>query len=154
MDNKNASCDNNDKGQAASKHPAGIVKEVNEDKVIVVFNRSSACGKCDACGMLKETGEMYLSFEKTQDVQVGETVDVYVDEGFFLLSALLLYGIPLAVLLAGIGISSLIFKEGYYQIISAFIGVGLCIVSYYVLKRFNGYFDKIKKKYMKYTKIK
>ena len=134
-------------------HPLGVVKEIKDGKVIVVFCRSSACGKCEACGMLKETGEMYLSFDYEEEVEVGESVGVYVDESFFLLSAFLLYGIPLAVLLLGIGLASLVFSEGYSQLIAAAIGFALCVASYFVLKKYDGYFEKIKKKYMKYTKI-
>ena len=134
-------------------HPLGVVKEIKDDKVTVIFCRSSSCGKCEACGMLKETGEMYLDFDYNEKVEVGESVGVYVDEKFFLFSAFMLYGIPLVVLLIGIGLASIVFKEGYSQLIAALIGFGLCVATYFVLKRFDNYFEKIKKKYMNYTKI-
>ena len=134
-------------------HPLGMVKRINDGKVIVIFSRTSACGKCEACGLLKETGEMFLEFDYDEDVEVGEMVGVYVDESFFLLSAFLLYGIPLAVLLVGTGLASIVFHEGYNQLIAAGIGFFLCVASYFVLKKYDSYFEKIKKKYMKYTKI-
>lgn len=134
-------------------HPLGVVKEIKDGKVTVVFSRTSACGKCEACGLLKETGEMYLEFDYEEEVKVGEAVGVYVDESFFLFSAFMLYGIPLVVLLLGIGLASLIFNEGYQQLIAAAIGFALCVASYFILKKFDGYFERIKKKYMKYTKI-
>ena len=142
-----------DKKNVIKDHPLGMVKEIKDNKVIVVFGRSSACGKCEACGMLKETGEMYLDFELEDQVEVGEHVGVYVDEGFFLLSAFLLYGIPLFVLLLGIGVASIFFNEGNQQLIAAGIGFVLCVASYFVLRKFDGYFEKIKRKYMKYTKL-
>lgn len=134
-------------------HPLGVVKEIKDGKVIVTFSRTSACGKCEACGLLKETGEMYLDFDYEEEVEVGEGVGVYVNESFFLLSAFLLYGIPLLVLLVGIGVASIFFNEGYSQLIAAAIGFALCVASYFVLKKYDGYFERIKKKYMKYTKI-
>ncbi|MBN2880025.1 MAG: SoxR reducing system RseC family protein [Clostridia bacterium] len=134
-------------------HPLGVVKEIKDNRVTVIFRRSSACGKCEACGLLKETGEMFLEFDYEEQVEKGEAVGVYVDEKFFLLSAFLLYGIPLVMLLAGIGISSIFFNDGYGQLLAALIGFTLCVGTYFVLKRYDGYFEKIKKKYMKYTKI-
>ncbi len=134
-------------------HPLGVVKEIKDGKVTVIFCRSSSCGKCEACGMLKETGEMYLNFDYREDVEVGESVGVYVDDRFFLISAFLLYGIPLVVLLLGIGIASIFFNEGYAQMLAALIGFGLCVATYFVLKKFDGYFEKIKEKYMNYTKV-
>lgn len=142
-----------DNNQVTKDHPAGVVKEIKDGKVIVIFGRSSACGKCEACGLLKETGEMFLSFDLDEEVEVGESVGIYVEESFFLLSTFLLYGIPLIVLLIGVGFSSLIFNEGYYQLIAALIGVVMCVASYFILKKYDGYFENIKKKYMKYTKI-
>jgi len=134
-------------------HPLGVVKEIKDEKVTVIFRRSSSCGKCEACGLLKETGEMFLEFDYEEQVEKGEAVGVYVDEKFFLLSAFLLYGIPLVVLLAGIGIASIFFNEGYGQLVAALIGFVLCFGTYFVLRKYDGYFEKIKKKYMKYTKI-
>jgi len=142
-----------DNKEILKDHPLGVVKEIKDGKVIVVFSRTSACGKCEACGMLKETGEMYLSFDYEEEVKVGENVGVYVDESFFLFSAFLLYGIPLLVLLIGTVLASLIFNEGYNQLIAAGFGFVMCVASYFVLKKYNGYFDKKKNKYMKYTKI-
>lgn len=134
-------------------HSLGVVKEIKNGKVTVIFSRTSACGDCHACGLMKGTGEMYLEFDYEEDVQVGDRVGIYVDGSFFLVSTLLLYGIPLIVLLAGIGVSSIFFNEGNEQLIAAGIGIALCIASYFVLKGFDSYFEKIKKKYMKYTKV-
>lgn len=150
MDNNN---ENIQPKELIKDHPLGVVKEIKDGKVTVIFSRTSACGDCHACGLMKGTGDMYLEFDFEEDVQVGDKVGIYVDGSFFLVSTLLLYGLPLVVLLAGIGVASIFFNQGYEQLIAAGIGITLCIASYYVLKGFDSYFERIKKKYMKYTKV-
>lgn len=135
-----------------SNHPKGIVKQVNEDKIIVIFSRSSACGKCEACGLLKETGEMFIEFPKKEDVSIGDIVNVEVEEKFFLLSALLLYGVPLLGLIVGITLGTLIFGDNL-QSISAILGISLAVISYFILKIFDKKFEKMKLRYMSYSTV-
>jgi len=145
--------DNIENKELIKDHPLGVVSKIENGKVTVIFSRTSACGDCHACGLMQGTGDMYLEFDYEEEAQVGDSVGIYVDGGFFLMSTLLLYGIPLVVLLAGIGVASIFFNQGYEQLIAAGIGIALCIASYYVLKMFDSYFERIKKKYMKYTKV-
>lgn len=132
-------------------HPMGIVKSVQNKWITVVFSRSSACGKCEACGMLKETGDMILDFEMKDPVQVGDFVDVVVDEKFFLFSALLLYGVPLIFLIVGITVGLMIFTGENGEMLSAILGMGSAVASYFILKAFDPKFQRMKRRFMKYS---
>jgi len=79
----------------------GEVTEIVGKFAKVKFKRSSACGKCSACGMLKDMSEIVVDVENTLDVHPGQKVEVEFETGTSLKSAAIAYLIPLAMLLVG-----------------------------------------------------
>ncbi len=131
----------------------GVVAEIENSEVVVEFYRSSACEKCGACMMAKDTGKMMIRLPKTKNVQVGDEVVVDVKRDFYLLSTVLLYILPLVVLVAAILIGVAVFKGDNAQIISAIIGIILSFGSYFALRLFKKKFADMKRESMTYYKV-
>jgi len=130
-------------------HQIGIVKEINDGKVFLAFQRSEACGKCGACGVLTKTHEMVMTIPD-DDYHVGDKVLVSIETRYFMLSAFLLYVVPLIGLLAGIIISSALGAE---QIISAIIGLVSAAVLLVLLRLFKNRFEAMKSTSIKFIKM-
>ncbi len=130
----------------------GIVVAIENGEVIVEFYRSSACGKCGACMMAKDTGKMVLKLPHTKDIEVGDEVFVDVERKFYLLSTVLLYVFPLAVLVGAIVVGVNVIKGDNAQVFSALIGIILSFGSYFALRLFNKKFIRMKAQSMTYFK--
>ncbi len=131
----------------------GIVAAIDKDEVIVEFYRSSACEKCGACMMAKDTGKMMIRLPNTKKINIGDEVIVDVKRDFYLLSAVLLYLFPLVVLVATIFIGLSVIKGESAQVISAVAGIILSFGSYFLLKLFKKKFAEMKRKSMTYYKV-
>lgn len=134
-------------------HPIGVVKAIEGDQVVILFQRSAACAGCQACGLHKDTGEMMLSLPKDEEVQIGDKVGIMVKNEFFLKSAFLLYVVPLFVLIAVIGFGSLVFKSEMGQVILAIAGFALASGTYFALKLFKAKFKAMKQHNMGYYRV-
>ena len=131
----------------------GIVKSIENNEVTVEFHRSSACEKCGACMMAKDTGKMFIRLPYKKEVNVGDEVIVDVERKFFLLSSVLLYIVPLAILIAAIFVGINVIEGDNAQVYSAALGIVLSFGSYFVIRLFNKRFAGMKKKSMTYYKV-
>ncbi len=84
----------------------GKVFEMENDKVKVKMVRSEACKDCHACDMGKSQ-EMIISARALCEVNIGDTVEVHLENKDFLKATSIMYGIPLITLIFG-------FFIGYY----------------------------------------
>jgi positive regulator of sigma E activity len=116
----------------------GQVYQYNEAKrtASVRFERPEACKKCGACGVLSQTGTISLK----GDCKVGDWVRVEYPEGRFLEATAIAYVIPLAGLLAGIGLGWLLGGGGDGgMLLGALGGLGVsAVILYFVDKRISG----------------
>jgi len=131
----------------------GIIKEIKDSEVTVEFYRSSACEKCGACMMAKDTGKMMIKLPYTKKVEIGDEVYVDVKRDFFLFSSVMLYIFPLVVLVGAIVVGVNIIKGESAQVYSALIGIALSFGSYFALKLFKKKFLDMKTKSMTYYKV-
>lgn len=83
----------------------GTIEQVNDGKAMVVFKRSKACGDCHACASFGD-GRSVIELENTLGAKVGDRVRIELHSGAVFKASLILYGIPLAALLAGVLIGS------------------------------------------------
>ena len=130
----------------------GIIASIENNEVIVEFYRSSACEKCGACMMAKDTGKMMIKLPYTKEVEVGDEVTVDVKRNFYLLSSVLLYIVPLIVLVASIFIGVAVLEGDNAQVLAAVLGVVLSFGSYFAIRLFNKKFAGMKKESMTYYK--
>ena len=79
----------------------GKVVRVEGDKAEVLFKRSSACGNCHACGMLKDMSEITVTVENTMGAEPGDTVTVEMPNSSIFKGSLAAYVFPLVMLIAG-----------------------------------------------------
>jgi len=71
----------------------GIVVEVLGDKARVCFQRSSACGKCGACGMTDDQKEIVFEAANEAEASVGDHVWVELPDRKVLHAATLAYAL-------------------------------------------------------------
>lgn len=86
----------------------GQVTEHNGDFIKVKLQRHDACDHCNACTAGVETEEMILEAENICKADVGDLVEISLEESNFLLAVIIMYIIPLVSLLVGIAIGYLV----------------------------------------------
>ena len=84
--------------------PVGTVEKVEADYLIVAIERQDMCGECHACEMLGEVKKCTLKCVYKCEGQVGDLVDIDVENTSFMKATFIMYGLPLLGLLLGIGI--------------------------------------------------
>lgn len=101
----------------------GLVINVKDHLAVIQMTRKEACGECRAClaGMKKE--EMIIEAENECDAKVGDWVIMELRNNSFLKAVLILYGIPMIGLVAGIFL-------GYYGVYPYFSMVNRELLSF------------------------
>lgn len=114
-------------------------------KLIVRMERKEACAKCRACtaGMKKE--DMIIRAENVCNAEVGNKVDIVLDNADFMKATLIMYGIPFVAFMAGIFC-------GYYgalkmginnsEVVGVVAGIVLVIVTYLIIHSQENRFKK------------
>lgn len=103
----------------------GEVTAVTGGSVTVRIKRTSACAHCKACDFGLQSDEMRVTAQNACGALPGDTVRVELRTESFLSAALILYGIPLAGMLAG-------FTVGHY------LGIWLELAQFAALTGFGG----------------
>lgn len=80
----------------------GEVVRIDGAAAYVKFCRTSACGKCKACGMLSGQNEIVVEVANTQDARVGDLVCVKITTGKAVKASALAYVFPLIMLILGV----------------------------------------------------
>lgn len=109
----------------------GTVTQVNGEMATVVFKRSKACGDCHACASFGD-GNSIIELENSLNAKVGDSVRIELHSGAVFKASLILYGIPLAALLAGVLIGSRI-----SDLAGALIGIGASVAALFVIRAFE-----------------
>lgn len=80
----------------------GQVVEVKNNVAHVKFMRTSACGKCHACGMLSTQNEIIVQVKNEMDAAVGDMVAVTIRMRKAMRASVLAYVFPLIMLVLGV----------------------------------------------------
>ena len=80
----------------------GEVVRIDGDTAFVKFCRSSACGRCKACGMLSGQNEIVVEVPNTQDASVGDLVSVQIMTRKAVKASAIAYIFPLIMLILGV----------------------------------------------------
>ncbi len=117
----------------------GTVTELNGNKAKVVFTRSKACGDCHACVSFgSDQAETELA--NTLGAKVGDRVSIELHSGSVFTASLIMYGIPLVALLAGVLIGSFI-----SDLFTAVFGIGAAVIAFLIIRLFEPKFTKMGK---------
>lgn len=130
----------------------GIVKEISGSIAIVSVQRQSACDSCPGGSVCKLIGnEARIEALNKVKAKIGDTVEVEFKPYTYLKGTVLIYGIPALMLIIGaiIGkeILGTIFLNIDPDLLSAFSGLSLFILSFFFIKLFSNKF-RTKKEYM------
>lgn len=117
---------------------SGKVIKTDGGRATVMFKRTTACGKCHACGMLKDMSEIEIDVKNSLDAAPGDIVVLESQNDHILKFSLIGYGIPLLCMVIGICLGYYVFSgwfSGLNKEITAVIsGVILTAVGYLIIK--------------------
>lgn len=82
--------------------PSGIVQKLEGEYAIVQIERQDMCGDCHACDAVHQAKECALKCMNNVQSQVGDLVEISLDNESFLKATYIVYGVPLAGLLGGV----------------------------------------------------
>lgn len=111
-----------------------INKEGNQ--LVIKMQRTEACAKCRACsaGMKKE--DMIIKAEDMCGAEIGNKVDVVLDNANFMIATLIMYGIPFIAFMIGVfggyyGAANMGIKNG--ELIGIGTGLVFVIIAYFII---------------------
>ena len=123
---------------AGELRQTGRVIELREDNMAVVrFQRSDACGHCNACFTFGST-EADIEIDNICNAAVGDIVSIELHGGSMLKASVIAYGIPLIGLILGAVLGSRI-----GDIYAAVGGILLCGATFFILRGLNPRFAKM-----------
>jgi len=114
----------------------GKVIAITGKTATVRFLRSDACGHCNACFHLG-SNEADIEIENECRAAVGDVVVIELHGGGMVKASAIAYGIPLAGLLVGVYVGSLI-----SDVYAAVGGILLCGATYFILRGLNPHFAR------------
>lgn len=129
----------------------GYVTSVKGNSANVMFKRTTSCGdNCASCGGGCEIPPMLLEIENTAFAKPGDSVEVLMEDNTFFKFTFFAYVLPLILMLTGIGVGHVAFKD---DLISIFMGFGFLAVSYVILRIVNNHHVKNNKPSVAMIKI-
>ena len=100
---------------------SGKVVAAENGVLEVCFERPEACAHCGQCG-----GQKAETFVKIPgSAPVGRWIDVDMPEGQVLKASMLAYVMPLLMLLGGLALGSVMFKNDLYSALTGIVCMGL-----------------------------
>lgn len=82
---------------------SGTVTQVTGNYAKVLIERKEACGNCNACGMMSGTQKnVVIEVKNTLHAQSGDVVEIHFSSRTAMLSTVIAYMIPFAMLLIGV----------------------------------------------------
>ncbi len=80
----------------------GLVHELKDDLAVVKIHRKEACGECRACLSGMTETEMDVEAKNLCDAEVGDWVELELQENAFFSAVLVMYGLPFLGFIVGI----------------------------------------------------
>lgn len=116
----------------------GQVVDIKEKVAFVKFIRTSACGKCKACGMLAGQNEIVVQVPNEQDANIGDYVAVSIKMKKAIKASLIAYVFPLIMLLVG-ALFGWLLSDVWSVFANVDITMALCalifaVISFFLLK--------------------
>ena len=114
----------------------GEVVNITGDTAHVRFVRSSACGRCKACGMLSGENQIIVQVDNVLGAAVGDRVAVSIRMQKALRASALAYVFPLLMLIAGVFVGWLAADalSLLADISMALFGIGFALLAFVLLK--------------------
>lgn len=113
----------------------GQVVDIQGGVAHVKFMRTSACGKCHACGMLSTQNEIVVQVNNESEAAVGDFVAVSIRMKKAMRASVLAYVFPLVMLILGVFFGWLL-SEKWHVFQNADTTMALCAIIFAVLSFF------------------
>jgi len=124
----------------------GQVVDIKGDIAHVKFMRTSACGKCRACGMLSTQNEIVVQVKNEYDAAMGDMVAVSIRMKKAMGASVLAYVFPLLMLILGVFVGWLL--ADVWHVFSntdttmALCGIIFAVLSFFLLKLASPLYNK------------
>ncbi len=113
----------------------GQVVDIKGDTAQVKFIRTSACGRCQACGMLSNQNEIVVQVKNEFEAKVGDSVAVSIRMKKAMRASLLAYVFPLFMLILG-AFAGWLLSDVWHVFQNVDVTMALCAVIFAVLSFF------------------
>ena len=129
----------------------GKIEKIEGNRATISVKRISACGtNCASCGASCKQSSVIFETDFTGEYEVGDYVEVTTENDVMLKQIAMIYGIPLVIMIATIGIVQLLMAENPSKdIISAVASVASLTLSFFILKAYDK--KEMKKNTLKFT---
>lgn len=123
---------------------AGKVVNIKGENAELLFNRTSMCAKCGACGMTAGKNTVVVTVKNSLNAKVGDTVEIEFESGNVLTSSMIAYIFPLIMLFTGVWIGYSIPQNIFEvkDVMAAIIGLVFCAASFIIIKLLNPVFKR------------
>lgn len=123
---------------------AGKVIDIKGNTAELLFNRTSMCAKCGACGMKSGKNSIVVPVKNSLGAKIGDTVEIEFESGNVLTSSMLAYIFPLIMLFIGIWIGYSIPQNIFEvkDVMAAIIGLVFCGFSFLILRALDPLFKR------------
>ena len=121
----------------------GKVIEIIGEDIVVSHQRTGACASCKICARGQDDNEMIMRAHNACDANLGDFVEVELQEGALLKAVSMAYGIPFAAMVVGFAIGYLIGGE----IVAFATGIALMGAAYVAIRVLEGS-GRLAKKYV------
>ncbi len=123
---------------------AGLVTRIDGDTAYVLFERTSACAKCGACGMISGQNDITVPMKNALNAQPNDRVEVQFTTKNALQSSAIAYIFPLIMLFLGVWLGYVIPQDIFdvQDALAAILGLVFAAAAFLVLKLLNPYFKK------------
>lgn len=122
-----------------------VMEKRDNNRLLVKLKRQEACAKCRACSAGMKTEEMLLQAENLCNANVGDNVEIALEEADFMKAVLIMYGIPFLCFIGGIMGTYFLLQSISAQnaeIISFCVGLVSVVISYLIIHCFEPHFKK------------
>ena len=123
---------------------AGRVVSVEDDTAFLLFNRTSMCAKCGACGITAGQNTITLPVKNILNAKVDDRVEVQFAAKNALTSSLIAYIFPLIALFIGIWLGYVI-PQSIFAVkdaLAAILGIFFALGAFLILKLLDPFFKR------------
>ncbi len=116
----------------------GTVKSINDKTTIVSVRRASSCGdNCAGCSVACKVPIVEVKADTIPNIAVGDEVEIFSEDVNVLKYSFVLYGVPLAIMVAVIFLVSFLIKGEKGQLYAALLGILSLALSFFILRKYD-----------------
>lgn len=123
---------------------SGVIAKSENGMLTVIFDRPEACGDCHACNRGSENCAKH-TLVIAGEGNPGDHIEVEIDDSHFIMASAVAYLIPLAGLIIGLTLGSVISHATFgkvQELMAAFCGIAGVALGYFLMRAINPKFEK------------